>query len=75
MKIFFSTYFRLQLSVKNEFLFLYNDDISLWEKVETIAKEIYGAESVTADQKIKDQLKQFEESGYKKYPGCIAKTQ
>ena len=60
---------------KGNFKFLYNDDISLWEKVETIAKEIYGAESVTADQKIKDQLKQFEESGYKKYPVCIAKTQ
>ena len=60
---------------KGNFKFLYNDDISLWEKVETIAKEIYGAESVIADQKIKDQLKQFEESGYKKYPVCIAKTQ
>ena len=57
------------------FKFLYNDDISLWEKIETIAKEIYGAESIIADQKIKDQLKQFEESGYKKYPVCIAKTQ
>ena len=57
------------------FKLLYKDDISLFDKVKTIAKEIYGADEVIADSKIRDQLKQFEESGYGNFPICIAKTQ
>ncbi len=54
---------------------LYPDDIGLFEKIETIAKSIYRAESVVADKKIRDQLKQWEEAGYGHLPVCMAKTQ
>ncbi|MBK0400598.1 formate--tetrahydrofolate ligase [Limibaculum sp. M0105] len=54
---------------------LYEDGLGLFEKIETIAKSIYRADSVTADKKIKDQLKQWEEAGYGNLPVCMAKTQ
>ena len=60
---------------ENEFKFLYENKISLFDKIKTIATKIYDAENVIADKKIKDQLKQFEESGYGDFPICIAKTQ
>ncbi|NNF72372.1 MAG: formate--tetrahydrofolate ligase, partial [Rhodobacteraceae bacterium] len=47
----------------------------LFEKIETIAKRIYRADEVLADQKIRDQLRQWEEAGYGHLPVCMAKTQ
>jgi formate--tetrahydrofolate ligase len=55
--------------------FLYPDEKPLFEKIETIAREIYRAKNVTADKSVKDQLKTWEEMGYGKLPICIAKTQ
>jgi formate--tetrahydrofolate ligase len=55
--------------------FLYPDEMPLFEKIETIAKEIYRAKNVTADKSVKDQLKTWEEMGFAKLPVCIAKTQ
>ena len=46
-----------------------------FKKIETIAKEIYRADEVIADTKIRDQLKSFEDAGYEDFPICIAKTQ
>jgi len=60
---------------KSEFNFLYTDDIPLFKKIETIAKELYGASEVVADTKIREQLKNFQDNGYQKLPICIAKTQ
>ena len=60
---------------KNEFKFLYTDEIPLFKKIETIAKELYGASEVVADTKIREQLKNFQENGYQNLPICIAKTQ
>ena len=60
---------------KNNFKYIYEDDLPLFEKVRKIAKEIYRADDVIADKKILDQLAQFEEAGYAKFPICIAKTQ
>ena len=60
---------------KSEFKFLYNDDVGLFKKIETIAKELYGASEVIADTKIREQLKNFQDNGYQKLPICIAKTQ
>jgi len=57
------------------FKFLYEDKTPLFKKVETVAKEIYRASEVTADTKIRDQLKSFEEQGYGNLPICVAKTQ
>jgi formate--tetrahydrofolate ligase len=54
---------------------IYNDDIPLFEKVSTIAKEIYRADEVIADQSVRDQLKTWEAAGYGKFPICVAKTQ
>jgi formate--tetrahydrofolate ligase len=54
---------------------LYPDDMPLFEKVRTIAKEIYRADDATADKPVKDQLKAWEEMGFGKLPVCIAKTQ
>jgi formate--tetrahydrofolate ligase len=54
---------------------IYNDDIPLFEKVSTIAKEIYRADEVIADKSVRDQLKAYEAAGYGKFPICMAKTQ
>jgi formate--tetrahydrofolate ligase len=58
-----------------KFTTLYPDAMPLLEKIETIAKKIYRADEVIADQTIKDQLKAWEEAGYGELPICIAKTQ
>ena len=54
---------------------IYPDKMSLMEKIETIATEIYRADSVVADQPVRDQLKAWEDAGYGDLPICIAKTQ
>jgi formate--tetrahydrofolate ligase len=54
---------------------LYPDNMSLWDKVSTIATEIYDAVEVVADKSIKDQFKVFEDAGYGHFPICMAKTQ
>ncbi len=60
---------------ENDFKFIYDEDIPLIDKVKNIAKEIYRADDIIADSKIRDQLKLFEEQGYGNFPICIAKTQ
>ena len=60
---------------KANFKTLYPDAMPLMEKIETIAKKIYHAEEVIADQTVLDQLKAWEEAGYGDLPVCIAKTQ
>ncbi|MEM8868817.1 MAG: formate--tetrahydrofolate ligase [Pseudomonadota bacterium] len=54
---------------------LYTDELSLFDKIETIAKKIYRAEEVQADKKIRDQLEAWEAAGYGGLPVCMAKTQ
>ncbi len=58
-----------------KFNFLYESKTPLFKKIETIAKEIYRADEVIADTKIRDQLKSFEDAGYGELPICVAKTQ
>lgn len=58
-----------------QFAPLYPDDMPLFEKIETIARRIYRADEVLADQKIRDQLRQWEDAGYGHLPVCMAKTQ
>ena len=60
---------------KGRLKYLYPDEMPLFEKIETIAREIYRAKNVTADKSVKDQLKTWEEMGYAKLPICVAKTQ
>ena len=54
---------------------LYSDDMSLFKKIETVAKRIYRADEVLADGKIRNQLKEWETAGYGHLPVCMAKTQ
>ncbi len=53
---------------------LYPDNMSLWEKMRTIAQEIYGASDIIADQKIRSQFDELQKD-YGNYPICVAKTQ
>jgi formate--tetrahydrofolate ligase len=58
-----------------DFRFVYEDSQPLWEKLKAVATKIYGAAEVTADGKVRAQIKQLEEDGYGAYPICVAKTQ
>ena len=60
---------------KNSLKFLYDNKSPLIDKIKTIAREMYDADDVVADNKIIEQLKQFENEGYGDFPICIAKTQ
>jgi formate--tetrahydrofolate ligase len=62
-------------SGKSKLKFLYADDMPLYEKIRTIAKEIYRARDISVDKSVRDQLASFEAMGYGKFPICIAKTQ
>ncbi|MGB0913993.1 MAG: formate--tetrahydrofolate ligase, partial [Phaeobacter italicus] len=59
----------------SQFAPLYRDDLSLFDKIERVAKSIYRADDVIADKKIRDQLKLWEDQGYGHLPVCMAKTQ
>ncbi len=60
---------------ESNFAPIYKDEISLKEKIETVAKEIYGAEGVNYSDAANKQLAKLEELGFGKLPVCIAKTQ
>jgi len=59
----------------NNFKYLYEDDLSLWEKMETVAKKIYGASGISAPTNVIKQIEELQNNGYGKYPVCVAKTQ
>ena len=58
-----------------QFRTLYDDDMTLWQKTATIAREIYGAEDIIADKKVREEFARLEREGRGKYPICMAKTQ
>mgnify|MGYP005658651897 CR=1 FL=1 len=60
---------------ENKFKYLYDDDVDLWTKMETIAKKIYGASSISAPTNVKKQIDELQANGYGHYPVCVAKTQ
>ena len=57
------------------FKYVYDEEQPLWDKMRTIATRIYGASDVTADTKVRNQVKKLQEEGYGRYPVCVAKTQ
>ncbi len=57
------------------FRFVYPDNATLWDKMKAIATEIYHASDITADTKVRAQIRQLQEGGYGHYPVCVAKTQ
>jgi formate--tetrahydrofolate ligase len=59
----------------NDFKFVYEENDTLWDKMKAIATKIYGASDITADSKVRAQIKRLQEGGYGHYPVCVAKTQ
>jgi formate--tetrahydrofolate ligase len=59
----------------SRFRFLYEDSLPLWEKMRTVAQEIYGATDITADASVRAMIRRLQESGYGHFPVCVAKTQ
>jgi formate--tetrahydrofolate ligase len=59
----------------NNFHYVYEDALPLWEKMKAIATQIYGARSITADVKVRAQIRALQEAGFGHYPVCVAKTQ
>jgi formate--tetrahydrofolate ligase len=58
----------------NNFEYLYPDEMPLWEKIETVAKKIYRAGTVSASAAVHNQLSTLEKRGYGNFPVCMAKT-
>ncbi|MGD9376599.1 MAG: formate--tetrahydrofolate ligase [Methyloceanibacter sp.] len=59
----------------SDFQPLYPDDMPLWDKVRTVAQEIYGAEDISGPKAVRDKFAELEKNGFGKLPICIAKTQ
>jgi formate--tetrahydrofolate ligase len=57
------------------FKFVYEDDAPLMDKISAIAAKIYGAAGVSADAKVREQIRKLQDGGYGHYPVCVAKTQ
>ncbi len=58
-----------------QFKTLYDDKMSLWDKTQYIAQNIYGAAEIIADKKVRNQFQKLEDDGFGEYPICMAKTQ
>jgi formate--tetrahydrofolate ligase len=54
---------------------LYPDDTPLWDKVSTIATQLYGASEISADASVRNHFKDLQAAGYGHFPICMAKTQ
>jgi formate--tetrahydrofolate ligase len=61
--------------VPSDFRFVYEDGLGLWDKMKAIATKIYGAADISADGKVRAQIKKLQDEGYGHYPVCVAKTQ
>jgi formate--tetrahydrofolate ligase len=60
---------------ENDFHYLYEDDMPLWDKVKTVAQKIYGADNIQGDDKLRERFTELEAAGYGNLPICMAKTQ
>ena len=58
-----------------QFKTLYDNEMSLWDKTQHIAQNIYGAAEIIADKKVRNQFQKLEDDGFGEYPICMAKTQ
>ncbi len=59
----------------DQFAPLYSDDVPLWDKVRTIARQLYGADDIMADKKVRARFQELQDQGYGHFPVCMAKTQ
>src|SRR5712691_6130705 len=69
------TVIKLIETTPTNFKFVYQESAPLWDKIKAVATKIYGAADVTADSKVRAQIKKLQEDGYGHYPVCVAKTQ
>jgi len=60
---------------RSKVTYVYEDKDSLWEKISAVARRVYRASEVTADSKVRGQIKKLQEEGYGHFPICVAKTQ
>ena len=58
-----------------DFRLLYPDDMPLWDKIRTVAQQIYRADDIVADKKVRDHITQLQDAGFGDFPVCMAKTQ
>ncbi len=58
-----------------QFIPLYDDAMTLWDKVKTIATKLYGADEIIADKKVRNRFTELQDAGYGHLPVCMAKTQ
>jgi formate--tetrahydrofolate ligase len=65
----------LAATAPSDFKFVYEESATLWDKMKTIATKLYGANEITADTKVRNQIRKLQEDGYGHYPICVAKTQ
>ena len=61
--------------LSNNFQFLYTDEMSLWNKVRAIAQNLYGADNIMAEARVRQKFKDYEAAGFGRLPICMAKTQ
>ena len=59
----------------SSFRFVYETELPLWNKMRTIATQIYGALDISANAKVRAQIQRLQDGGYGHYPVCVAKTQ
>jgi formate--tetrahydrofolate ligase len=59
----------------SRFRFVYEDTLSLWDKMRQVAQDIYGAADITAAADVRARIQQLQDGGYGHYPVCVAKTQ
>jgi formate--tetrahydrofolate ligase len=59
----------------SRFGYVYPDEATLWDKMKSVATKIYHASDITADTKVRAQIRQLQEGGHGHYPVCVAKTQ
>ncbi len=60
---------------ENQFRFVYEDSMPLWDKMRAIATQVYGAADISADSAVRTQITRLQDEGYGHYPVCVAKTQ
>ncbi|MGO1117973.1 formate--tetrahydrofolate ligase [Rhodovibrionaceae bacterium A322] len=59
----------------DQFAPLYPDDMPIWEKIRTVATQLYGADDIQADKAVRNRIKELQDGGYGHMPVCMAKTQ
>jgi formyltetrahydrofolate synthetase len=73
--VLFSLFSFSFVAAKDDFKFLYPDDMPLEDKIRTVATEIYGAADIAVSSAAKTKLKKFTKMGYGHFPICVAKNQ